>query len=333
MKQQITALVAGAALVAGVAVGCAGTDGENEPDDIERTAMEMTVELDDKVDVAGIRFSIFEHQQDDPQYVQEHNLEEMTLPEAMPEFLEDPFDEDSEHLFARHTQPIDTGSWDVMAEPIDEDGQLVDECEPVTAEGVEVEEGETTQVLLVSQCEVTDPEKVLAEPADEGELDAVAALNHPPQITSVQAVPSDELQCPATLELCADVVEPDRDPVVFDWVVLEGPEPLEGPTETVFEEDNGDWHKCVEYVLPDETANYLFELTVWDRFIVDGQLITVEGWYRDQGFGEIESRDTATIPVSVDCPDEEPVIDDKKDKKEDLTDEEKEEKKDEYEEA
>ena len=328
-----TAVGIGVGLMLTGTLGCVGLDTDDEPDETEATGVEMTIDLHEKVEAEGIRFSIYQCGEDEPEYVEEQSLEDATLPDAIPEFAGAPFDEDSEHLFANHRQVVEAGCYDVTIEPVDQQGELVDQCEAASAEDVEVTEGETTDLLLVSQCETPDDKKedVLPELPEDAELDVVGAVNPPPEIKSVEARPSADLECPATLELCADVVEPDQDPVVFDWVILEGPEPTAGPVETVFEEDNGKWHKCVEWELPDETADYLFELTVFDRFIIDGEPVEIEDWYRDQGYDDVESRDTITVPVSVDCPDEEdvlPIIEDKKDKKDKKDEKDKEDKND-----
>ena len=296
------------------AVGCVGTDSDDEP---EETGVEMTVDIHDDADIDGMRFTAFECGEEEPVFVDERALDDMTLPEGMPEYTDAPFDKDSEHLFAHYSEVVDPGCYDVMVEPIDRDGQLVDDCRVAMAEDVEVVKDKTTELLLVSQCD--GPEDVAGEIGDE-RLDVTGAVNHPPEIQQVEAQPSTTLTCPeTTLELCTKVTEPDADPVAFDWLQLEGPDPVTGPDETYFVQDGTKVEKCVEYELADETADYLFELTVYDYFMLGkDDPITAEQWYKQESYGKIESRDTITMPISVECPEDvlpEPPPEDKKDKK------------------
>lgn len=332
MKFRVAAVCLGFT-VAG-AVGCVGTDTDEDPDDTETTGFEMTVDIQDKTNVEGMRFTGLECGDDDPVFVEDRDLEEMTLPDARPEFVDDPFDEDSEHLFAHFHRTVDAGCWDVTVEPLDGDGQTIPYCEAATVQDIEVVEGETTEVLAVSQCnppKYDDDKKTKPDdPDDGGVIEVAGTVNHPPKIKSVEALPSRTLECPATLELCADVVEPDADPVVFDWLQPEGPDPVAGPEETLFEQVGTKVEKCVEYELPDQTADYLFELTVFDYFMLEeDEPITAEQWYIRQGYGEIESSDTITVPVSVECPDDVLGVGEDKDDKKEKKDDKKEKKDDE----
>ncbi len=300
-------------------VACGNTGPEDNPEESTQTGVTTTVELGSHAHVDGMRFTIFECGEEDPLIVEDRSLDDATLPSAMPELEGDPFDEDSFHHFAQFFTTVEAGCYDVMVEAI-MDGQVADDCEPAMARDVEVRAEEVTEILLVTQCEDADG---IHEPDDHDEnFDIVGTLNYPPKIEKVEVVPGVNLECPdVTVQLCATVTEPDHDPVVFDWIQLQGPEPVAGPEEILFDVEEGITEKCVEYELPEETASYLFELTVFDYFQIDGEPITAEQWFRQEGYGEIESRDTATVPIHVDCPPEavDPIIEDppkKEEKKE-----------------
>ena len=324
------AFICGALLSVGT-LACSGTDSDDNPEPTETTGVQMTIDIQEDTNIDGIRFSFFECGEHDPWLVEDQTLDEMKLPEGMPQFGNDPFDEDSEHLYANHVQAVDPGCYDVTVEPIDGDGDPVAECQESAVTDVDVQEDETVELLLVSQCdppEDSDSSGHSDKPDKEGVIDATGAVNHPPVIQNVKVDPSTTLTCPAEVEMCATVTEPDADPVVFDWDQLEGPQPVGGPTETFFEQDGTHVEKCIAYEFADETADYLFEITVWDYFMEgEDDPIVAEIWYEQEGFGDIESRDQITVPISVECPEdvldeiEEKDKDDKKEKKDDKKDE------------
>lgn len=272
-------------------VGCVEADGDEEVDEAEQTAMALSVDFQGDTDVAGMRYSIFECGADTPLFVEQKDLEDMVLPGMIPHFENEPFDERSSHLFADYFRVVDAGCYDVVAEPLDADGDRSADCRKARADEVRVVDSKTTEVLLVSQCD--GPER--------GAIDAVAALNHPPQIEAVNFDPSKFMACPAKLTVCATASDPDGDPISFEWKQLEGPALDKGPVVVDESAADGSTTQCVEMTFQNRGAGYLFELTVFDWFYDDGEPITAEEWFLRHDYGEVASRARLEIPVYVGC--------------------------------
>src|SRR5688500_16066359 len=99
------------------------------------------------------------------------------------------------------------GCYDVIATPMTEGGVPSARCDAAWEKKVEVVEGETTEILLINQCHGKDP----------GALDAIATLNHEPEIGDVSFEESKFIACGDTQVVCATVTDPDNDPLEFVW--------------------------------------------------------------------------------------------------------------------
>lgn len=267
-------------------VGCAEADDEEPtPDEsVEEAGVELTVDFMGDTDVAGFEFKITECKSDKhgetPGVVAHEvkDLEDLVLPGMIPEFENDPFDEGSRHLFADYYTSLPAGCYDIDVTPVSRSGQPSEDCAAVTETGVEVREGKTTEILLVSQCEGRQL----------GGLDVVAALNHPPEIRDVEFEKFNH-ECD-TVKVCATAFDPDDDPLEFVWQQTDGPKLVDelspvSPETTVCEEtpcesgedgyverQSGDVTRCVEMRLG-EAGDYEFELRVHDLYWDDDRLV------------------------------------------------------------
>ena len=152
-----------------------------------------------------------------------------------------------------------------------------------------------------------DPPGDEKDPKEEEEerksqLKVLAALNHPPSFTSVTHDPNKFVSCPAEVTICVTAEDPDKDPILFQWAQLQGPPPVTGPVQVSHDQADGVAHHCVHYTFADKGATYLFEVTAMDLFYDDqGQLVTAETWFEEQGLEGISSRATLEVPVHVGC--------------------------------
>ncbi len=218
-------------------------------------------------------------------------LEEMTLPGGIDKFESagphgPGFDEDSEHLFADAFFTLDQGCYDVTTQPLDANDDPV--CQPATRENVDVEDGATTEILLINQC----------EGAQRGGLDVISAINHPPTIKDLEI---DKFlgQCPADDDLeqvCVTAKDPDGDPLEFVWEATadeqyQGDIQQAGPPESL---GNNKYRSCAT-VRTNQAGAYGFEVTVYD---LDGDGNRMEDALADQDDqNSTESRDSLSFPM------------------------------------
>ncbi len=264
-------------------VGCADVDDdEPAPDDgVDETGVELTVDFVGDTDVAGFKFVIRECVKDKPHAgpiasKTKKDLEDLYLPGMIPEFENDPFDEHSSHLFADFYTSLKPGCYDVEVIPITKSGQPSNDCDKAEEPKVEVKDGKTTEVLLISQC----------EGGEKGGLDIVAALNHPPEIKKLKYKKFNH-ECDK-VKVCATAFDPDGDPLEFEWAQIGGPK-LASPIKSVDDkkiscpkpcgyDEYKDYVKdvrsvtsCVEFQLG-EVGDYKFKLNVYDLMWIDGGL-------------------------------------------------------------
>lgn len=120
------------------------------------------------------------------------------------------FDMDSSHYFADHLEVVPAGCYDVSAQPVAA-GRPSNDCRVGSAKGVRVVDGQTTDVLIFSEC----------NGAEGGGLDTVTALNHPPHFVSLVITPSKFVPLGQTATACVTARDPDDDPVEFEWTHLD----------------------------------------------------------------------------------------------------------------
>lgn len=283
MKIKVGGLAAVATLILGLGVGCGqnSADDDEMPEvDDERTGITLGIDFRADADVTGFHFSIRECDEGPVVVDEVRSLEEMTLPNGIPEFERGPFDEHSEHQFADHFETLSAGCYDVSVQPVTETGEPSSECGSASANEVFVVDGMTTEIMLVSQCE--------GEAVGAG--DFVAALNHPPVIESVDYSPSKFVFECEEVEICVTAFDPNGDPMEFEFEQTAGDKLRFGPyiSETTREGDRAT--TCLRAV-PVFEDDYEFRVTVYDQLWDQGEMVRVEDYIG------AESRTELTVPM------------------------------------
>jgi hypothetical protein len=254
------------------------------------TGMALRMDILAETDVAGMAYSIERVSCDGEEFEAwsaeaQVDLEDLLLPGGLETFEDQPLDSDSEHLFADYFTVLPAGCYDVEVTPIDENGAASDDCASASAEAVQVEDGETTEILLVSQCE--GPER--------GALDTVAVINHPPTLDAFTYEPSKFTTCGEEVQVCATATDPDGDPIEFDWDFPEAINATPGPLSS----DGNTSTQCAT-LIADSGDTYFIDVTVYDQFVEDGALVRAEDWLQERG-EDVESRDSLEVPLHVQC--------------------------------
>lgn len=211
-------------------------------------------------------------------------LSPLKLPGGLSTFQDAPYDADSAHSFADRYFLLDAGCYLVDATPLDGDGTPVEECSAVLDKQVVVSDGDTTEILLISQC----------EGAERGGLDVIGSLNHPPEIDNLTYTPSKFVACPQTVEICVDASDPDSDPMRVDWSVLSGPVPETPVAISESTSANGSLRECIAF--EPGVGEWTIEVTVFDQIAHLGEHIDFEAYYQMQGISEL-SRDDLRFPL------------------------------------
>ena len=202
----------------------------------------------------------------------ESAIHDFDLPGDVTDFQTGPIDATGTHQFADHYEVLPVGCYDVNAQPLMEGGVNSEDCASAFANGVEVEDGMTTEVFLVSQC----------KGAELGGLDAVLALNKPPQVDQLTFAPSKFVQAGQASMVCATASDPNGDPMEIEWIQVSGQGAT--PAEASSEQQNGTITECVN-ITPSKPGTSWYEVRIYDLFRgANGELTRVETWLRDEGY-------------------------------------------------
>ena len=254
----------------------------------------LTIDFVGDTDVVGVEYRFERVSCDDPLAagevvaVVQKELEDQSLPAMIPGFEDQPLDRGSAHLFSDHFQVLDAGCYTITAQPITGDGSPSADCAPARAVGVEVVDGLTREVLLISQC----------RGSERGALDTVTVLNHPPELEAVVYQPSKfAFEC-QVVTICVTARDPDGDPVEFEWSQSAGPDLFAAPrVVSRAASPGGALTECVE-VVPTLTGDYGLTVAVFDLLHDGGALIRTEAWLALYDRGGL-SRDVLTMPLYV----------------------------------
>lgn len=206
------------------------------------------------------------------------DLSDVRLPGMIPGFEDSPLDAGSSHVMADQYLVLPAGCYDVVATPVDEAGNASEDCSPAVQPGVQVYDGVTTEILLVSQC--GGPQV--------GGLDVILTLNHPPQLVDLTYGPDKFLFECEMLTLCATFHDPDGDPMRIEWSNV-GHDWAMGPAPVSRTFEDGTVTECVQ-VAGSMTGRYDFEVQAFDLLHADGALMTFEQWHAERGVPR-QSRD------------------------------------------
>lgn len=253
-------------------------------------------------DVGGFTYSVTEVDCDSGQPVPGGFTDTATigrdalyLPNGIPAFEGKPFDPDSEHIFGDHYFLLPVGCYDVTSQPLQAaSNEPSESCYAAHARGVEVTDGLTTEITLISEC--LGPGR--------GGLDVVTTLNHPPTLEDLTFEPSKFVSTCNGIEICATAIDPDGDPLEFAWKQTAGSKVARGPAVTGTTRNmDGSVTQCI-VLQTGAVGDYEMQVTVFDlAYDEDGALARIEDLLAAQG-DPAPSRDDLRLPIhaGVDCP-------------------------------
>jgi len=214
-------------------------------------------------------------------------VENMLLPGGIPAFENSPLDKSSAHPFADHFEVVPAGCYNITATPLTEDGDHSADCAAARAQGVQVKDGETTEVYLISQCKGTAV----------GALDTTVALNRPPTIERLNYNPSKFINTGDTEVICVTASDPNGDPVEFTWAQV-GVAVSDTPVVIASQRNGNSTTECVELV-PTAPGTFWFEVKIYDLLHEENNdLIAYEQWLRVHGYPN-DSHDLLRFPLYV----------------------------------
>ncbi len=265
-------------LAAGSLALAAGCSGENEASNganLETSEMHLTMDVGAASGVTGMHFEIVPVNCTDgaplegkSPIVADKALSELGVPGSIPGLEDNPLDKASTHAFADHFVTLPAGCYDVSTTP--KSAALT--CYPAHKLGVQVEEGKTTEVLLINQCLGTDP----------GALDTLSTVNHTPTLLDVSFPKAKFVGTCAPQVVCATATDSDGDPIEFVFTQTGGPA-VAGPA-VVSKTNNADGSttQCVRYVAQAEGRVGL-TVTVYDMLHDGGAFQRIEAWLAAHG--------------------------------------------------
>jgi hypothetical protein len=278
---------------------CAGTGDYGDEDLEPRSGLQVSTKVQASDLVRGFEYQVTrvacegERKFEAATYSATIGLEDLMLPGGIPAFEKEPLDPDSEHMFADHYFVLPAGCYDVEAIPLNRRGRPSDVCYSAHQDGVEVEDGLTTEILLISQC---------IGPA-RGGLDVVTVLNNPPVVEDLEYEPSKFVGDCEGVEICMTASDPDHDPLEFVWEQISGTD-VRGPRVTSTDLlSNGSIRQCA-HIGPRDKSKTEFKVTVYDLAWDDeGNLTRIEDLLAEQGDAH-DSHDDLIFPLysAVECP-------------------------------
>ena len=172
-------------------------------------------------------------------------LEDETLPAS---FL--PAGSGDDHRFADKFFVLAPSKdpYDIVVTPVKSCSpeEVSEDCEQAVGEAI-VEPNKTTEVTLVSQCDMEDT----------GGLDVIGALNHDPVIEGLIYNESKFMLTCENLSLEVVARDQDGDELTYEWLI-------EGPPGAQFETDGSDWSTTM--FTPKTPGTYNGKVTVCDNF-------------------------------------------------------------------
>ncbi len=236
------------------------TDPAN-PDDgeVRSTGISLTSDTLGDTDVARMQFQVTgvncnTGNETGFQETQTRDLADMMLPGGIERFQNTPVGGDGQHLFADAFFLIDAGCYDVQTTPLADNGQPSQDCESAHRDRVAVEDGQTTEILLVNQC----------QGAERGGLDTVSSLNHAPELENLE-YQKFVSSCPAELQVCATASDADGDDLEFAWSEVGDDEDDDADitVASTNQLDNGNFESCAD-ISVNQQGTFQFRVDVFD---------------------------------------------------------------------
>lgn len=251
--------------IAGVASSC-GSEKPKEPVlGSAKTALRTASMIDKNSDVTGMKYTVTPCNSPSNPIIVDRPLEDQILPGNIPELANNPLDKDSSHLYADLFLTVTPGCYNISVQPTTAAGGNSAICAPAWKSGVQVAEGETVEVFLMSQCAGNDPSAI----------DTIAAINHEPSLSKV-AFDSSKFVCGGSERICVFGSDVDKDPLEFELVVptgctVSGP-PIPHFGEACFSITCHDWGRVA------------LTAKVYDLVWSNGQFVRIEKWLSDEGY-------------------------------------------------
>jgi len=288
---RISSIIAAAFSLSLAACSASPEPGENQLETEYGTGAMLSVDYYGDTDVVGFHFEITRVSCDAGDAITPETIEANVdlldgIVPGMVTLVEQTLDPDSNHLGSDLFLTLEPGCYDIIAAPAsDIDGDQwspSEDCSTATAEGIQVDEGLTTETTLISQC-VGD---------GVGALDTLVTLNHPPTL----AVAIDEkfnYEC-EPVEICVTAYDVDDDPLELVLVNLSDEEEFSitygDPTIVDYDDGHRVWEQCAQ-VVTRWTTTYDFQAQVFDLGREGGQEVRMEAIT-----GEL-SRAELTFPI------------------------------------
>ena len=276
-------------------VGCVGTHeksgGERSGSGETGLALAAAANAGDKTDVALMRYSIDRIACEDGEQIDALNrtitvrLENMMLPGGIPAFENSPLDKNSAHPFSDHFEVVPAGCYNINAMPLNKNGDTSADCAAAWANGIQVLDGETTEVALISQC----------KGAAVGAVDTTVALNQPPTLLDLTYTPSKFIHAGDKDVICVTADDPNGDPVEFAWAQTNGPT-CDTPRVLFSLKYGNKTTECVQ-IGPKNAGSYMFQVKIYDLLRDENNnLIRFEQWLREHGYPN-DSHDSLRFPL------------------------------------
>jgi len=269
-------------------------------------AISAAANIGDKTDVALMRYSIDRiacaagDKFDALNRTITVRLEKTMLPGDIPAFDNSALDQSSAHPFAEHFEVMPAGCYNINATPLTEEGAQSADCASARAQGIQVIDGITTEVFLISQCKGTAV----------GAVDTTVAINQPPTIEQLTYNPSKFITLGDRDVVCVTASDPNGDPVEVGWDQVDdqvGDTPL-----VISSQKNGDSTTACVQINPTQAGGYWFEVKIYDLLHDEyGSLIPFEQWLRAHGYpndshASLKFPLYVAPPATIDDPDHEP---------------------------
>jgi hypothetical protein len=214
------------------------------------------------------------------------NLVDMLLPGGISAWENSPLDKDSKHPFADHFEVLPAGCYNVQAKPLAADASVSKDCYAAFTNGVQVNDGLTTEIFMISQCKGTAV----------GAIDSIVALNTPPELTSLTFSPSKFILAGQKTTVCATATDKENDPLEFAWSEISGGQC--GSSVISDQKEGNSATECVE-IGPMAVGAYIFDVDVYDLLHDEnGKLIRFEDWLKAHGYPNT-SHASLRFPVYV----------------------------------
>ncbi len=164
------------------------------------------------------------------------------------------------------------------------DGQPTQDCQSAHRDRVAVEDGQTTEILLVNQC----------QGAERGGLDVVSSTNHAPALENLE-YQRFLSSCPAETQVCATASDADGDALEFSGSEV-GDDNDDGAGITIASTnrlDNGNFESCAD-VSVNPQGTFQFRVDVFD---LDGDGNRMQDIISQQEGGQVQSSTSLQFPV------------------------------------